>query len=247
MSPADWKELGWLLMLMPLGVVLGIGGFFVNCALRRRRLPDPFPAGDPDGDFPDAAKFGFHSFLPPSRWLAVKSANASAVLAALRLQHVAPCSWEDGLREAGADKLFVSPPICGWVLVVGSGLPEPAEDVDFCYRFLKDLSLKLGNVQFFSVNRVLNHHAWALLDGGRVFRAYAWAGQTLWNEGLVTAAEKDLEMVCFDYGSEVNAFLSREALSGDADKLNQLAARWSLDPAALPRATWEVHGIVGEF
>ena len=53
------------------------------------------------------------------------------------------------------------------------------------------LSRKLGHVQFFSANRVLNHHSWALLDQGEVFRAYAWAGETLGNQGPLTAAEKD--------------------------------------------------------
>jgi hypothetical protein len=148
---------------------------------------------------------------------------------------------------AGGGKLFVSPPVSGWVLVFGPGLPEPLEDVDFCYRFLRDLSRKLGKVQLYSVNKVLSHHAWVLLDGGQVCRAYAWAGQTLWNEGLVTAAEKDLEIVCFDYGCEAGVLALREARSGDSDKLNQLAARWSVDPVALARATWEIHGFVGEL
>lgn len=249
MSPADWKQLGWLLMLIPFGVVLGIGSFFVRCAARQRRLSGSPPALDESGNSPGSSRFGPPSslFERPSRWLAVKSSNAPAVQEALNLHHIAPCSWEDGLVVAGGGKLFVSPPIAGWVLVVGSGLPEPSEDIDSCYRFLKDLSRKLGIVQFFSVNRVLNHHAWALLDEGRVYRAYAWAGETLWNEGLLTAAERDLGMVCFDYAFEVNVYSSRDVISADTEKLSQLAARWSLDPAAIPQTDWNAHGIVGEF
>ena len=87
-----------------------------------------------------------------------------------------------------------------------------------CYRFLRELSRKLGNVQFYSVNRVLNHHAWALLEDGEVYRAYAWAGETLWNEGFVTAAEKELGLVCFEYGCEANVFACREAVAADAEK-----------------------------
>jgi hypothetical protein len=236
-------------MLIPFGVVLGIGCFFVTCALRQRRFSDSYQSWRESGYSSDSARLDSHSslFERPSRWLAVKSGSAAAVQAALHLQHVAPCSVEDGLVVAGRGKLFVSPPISGWVLVVGPGLPEPSDDVDSCYRFLKELSRKLGNVQFYSVNRVLNHHAWALLDGGRVYRAYSWADETLWNEGLLTAAERDLEMTCFDYGAEVNLYSSRDSLAGATEKLNQLAARWSVDPAAIPQATWKVHGIVGEF
>lgn len=249
MSPAYLKELGWLLMSIPFGVVLGIGVFFSYCAWRQRRITRSLSRGNEDANYPGGAKFasGLSVFERPSRWLAVKSNNSAAVQAALNLHHAVPCSWEEGLVETREDKLFVSPPISGWVLVVGPGLPEPAEDVDFCYRFLRELSRKLGNVQFYSVNRVLSHHAWALLEGGEVYRAYAWAGETLWNEGFVTAAERELEMVCFDYGVEANVFSSREALSGVSEKLNQLAARWSLDPAALPQSTWKAHGVVGEF
>ena len=84
-----------------------------------------------------------------------------------------PCSWEEGLIEARERKLFISPPVGGWILVVGSSLPDPTEDVDECYRFLTSLSRKLGHVQFFSTNRFDNHHAWALIDQGRVFRLIA--------------------------------------------------------------------------
>jgi hypothetical protein len=244
------KQLGWLLMLIPLGVVLGIAGFFVYCAWRRRRLPAGFFHGDAGeaARFAGNAKFwaGASLFERPARWLAVRCNNAAMVQAALNLRQAVPCSWEEGLVETSEGKLFVSRPISGWVLVVGPGLPEPADDVDVCYRFLRDLSRKLGNVQFYSVNRVLSHHAWALLENGEVYRAYAWAGETLWNEGFVTAAERELGMVCFEYGCEVNVFVSREALAGDTEKLNQLAGRWSLDPAAMAASSWRTQGMVGK-
>ena len=235
---------------MPFGVVLGMGGFFVYCARRQRRGRVLFSGSDSAGSsgFPGSAKFGAPASLfdRPARWLAVRCKNAGAVQAALNLHHAAPCSWEEGLVETSEGKLFVSRPISGWVLVLGPGLPEPAEDVDVCYRFLRELSRKLGNVQYYSVNRVLNHHAWALLEDGEVYRAYAWAGETLWNEGFVTAAERELGMVCFEYGGEVNVFASREALAADTEKVNQLAGRWSLDPAAIPPSSWRTQGIAGK-
>jgi len=211
-----------------------------------------FSGRDDASPDPRASGGGIFSLHPPlferpSRWLAVRSANPAAVQAALNLHHPVPCSWEQGLVEAREDKLFVSPTIGGWVFVVGPGLPEPSEDVDWCYLFLRELSAKLGNVQFYSVNRVLNHHAWALLEDGEVYRAYAWAGETLWNEGFITAAEKELEMVCYDYGAAAAGQDSRDAVLADCEKLNQLAERWSLDPEALPPSTWKSRGIVGEF
>ncbi len=169
------------------------------------------------------------------------------VQAALHLGRPTACSWEEGLAEAREDKLFISPSISGWVLVVGPGLPEPAEDVDLCYRFLSDLSRKLGHVQFFSTSRVVNYHCWAMLEKGRVFRAYAWAGETLWNQGPVTAAERELKLVCFGYAAEQNAFAIRDAVTVNSDSVNQLAARWSVDPGACSPAMLHGRGIVGEF
>ena len=232
-------------MLIPFGVVLGIGGFFVFSAWHQRRRPRML---DEEHEFSTPAKSGFRSslFERPARWLAVKCNNPQVVQAALNLQHAVPCSWEDGLVESRGGKIFVSRPVAGWVIVVGPGLPEPSDDVDLCYGFLRDLSRKLGNVQFYSVNRVLNHHAWALLEDGVVYRAYAWAGETLWNEGFVTAAERELGMVCFDYGCPVNVYTSRDALANDTEKVNPLAGRWSIDPAAIPHANWRTRGIVGE-
>jgi hypothetical protein len=247
-SPAEIKEVAWLLMLIPLGIVLGAGIFFICCAWRRasRLKSQPFPGQMPASSALSGASRS-SPFEQPSRWLAVKASRASVVQAALNLHRPTPCSWEEGLAEAREDKLFISPPISGWVLVVGPGLPEPAEDVDACYRFLAGLSRKLGHLQFFSVSRVVNYHCWALMERGHVFRAYAWAGETLWNQGPVTAAEKELQMLCLDYGGEQNPFALREALAATAEKVNQLAARWSVDPAAVSPAMWNGRGIVGEF
>jgi hypothetical protein len=248
-SPADIKEMAWLLMLIPFGIVLGIGVFFIYCAWRRASLLNSkAPANEfPASTSPGIETFRSSPFEQPSRWLAVKANNPAVVQAALHLNRPTSCSWEEGLAEARDDKLFISPPISGWVLVVGSGLPEPAEDVDFCYRFLTELSRKLGHVQFFSVSRVVNYHCWALVERGHIYRGYAWAGETLWNQGPLTAAERDLGMVCFGYGSEQNPFAIREVLTANTDSVNQLAARWSVDPCAYSPAMLNGRGIVGEF
>lgn len=246
MSPNQaelFKEITWLLMLIPFGIVSGIGFFFIYCAWRRACQERESGAEGTFHSFPIAGSMGFHSsiFEQPSRWLVVKTSDPATVQAALHLHHPTPCSWEDGLLEAREDKLFISPSISGWVLVVGSGLPGPFEDVDDCFRFLSDLSRKLGQVQFFSASRVVNQHAWVLMESGRVFRAYAWAGETLWNQGPLTAAEKDLGLRCFEYGSEQNFYAVKDVVAANSEKVGQLAARWSLDPVALCSG----HGIVG--
>jgi hypothetical protein len=237
-------------MLIPMGIILGAGIMFLVSALRRAYLRqqceevandyEPEPAPPPEG-------MGLSLFEQPCRWLAIKGEHLSAVQAALNLNHVTSCSWEEGLVEAQEDKLFISPPISGWILVMGSGLPDPGEDVDRCFHFLTNLSRKLGEVQFFNANRVLNYHAWVLMEKGHVYRAYAWADGTVWNQGPMTPAERELDVQCFDYGVEL-VFTQREALAANVEKVNQVAARWSIDPSAIPDASYKAsNGLVGEL
>jgi hypothetical protein len=139
----------------------------------------------------------------------------------------------------GEQRLFVAPPVNGWTLVIGSDLPDPADDIDICFRFLVDLSHKLGQVQFFHANPIWNHHAWARIESGQVVRAYAWAGKTLWNQGIKTRAELALGLKCFHYVESPAQFSSRqlEILSANTEKVASLASRWSLDPVAVDEKT----------
>ncbi|MGH9595075.1 MAG: hypothetical protein ACRD5L_18430 [Bryobacteraceae bacterium] len=156
MSFAVSKDFTWLLLLIPLGIVFAVGVMFAFHAWNQRRWwnRDSYDRLAATSLLTERASL----LERPSRWLAVKSNNPAAVQAALNLNHPVPCSWEDGVAEGGEGTLFVSPPLGGWVLVVGAGLPEPLDDVDFCYQFLRSLSRKLGNVQYYSVNRALSHH-----------------------------------------------------------------------------------------
>ncbi len=236
-------------MLIPFGIVLSTGIFFVFCAARRGHFGKSIEGTETPGFLPMGAPgvCGLSLLEQPCRWLAVKARNPALVQAALNLHHPMPCSWEEGLVGAREDKLFISPPVSGWVLVVGTILPEPAEDVDLCFRFLTSLSRKLGHIQFFSVNRVLSHHSWALIEKGRVFRGYAWTGAPVWNQGPLTGAEKDLEMACFPYASDTTLFTARDALAGNCEKISQLAGRWSVDPSAMSPSSWKACGIVGDL
>lgn len=239
-------------MLIPFGLVLGTGVLFIFSAVRwarqRRETNEHFAHLNFSPSFFVRSNFRESLFGQPCRWLAIKANHLSTVQNALHLSAPMPCSWEEGLIEAREHKLFISPPISGWVLVVGSCLPDPTEDVDKCYRFLTDLSRKLGHVQFFSANRVLNHHAWALIDKGRVFRAYAWAGETLWNQGQATAAEKDLKLVCYDYVDGRVSFDQKDSLVLNTERVPLLASRWSLDPSSIDERQFNNgYGITGEL
>ncbi len=251
MAAFDHEVLTTLLLSM-LGFVLVIAALLVFLILksRARRTADQLenrqaPAirtASPPSDFcPSLLK-------RCNCWLAVNGQPLAVVQKALALHNPQPCSWADGVSVRGSQKLFISPPVSGWILVIGPALPEPGDDVDACYRFLMDLSRKLGHVQYFSANTLLNHHAWVQLDFGHVVRGYAWAGQTLWNQGLPTRAEAELRIRCLDYAEagEPASFGASDIAAHNTDQVHLLAARWSLDPEAIDeRRVGHEWGIVG--
>jgi hypothetical protein len=243
------KEVVSLLMLIPLGIVLGTGIFFIYMAVRWvRRKNESRPPRKPAYVEPaQHSPFRPALYVQPSRWLAIRGTNPRVIQEALGLHHTTPCSWEEGLVEAQEHKLFVSPPVAGWILVIGSNLPEPEDDVDKLYHFLMRVSRKLGHVQYFHFNRACHHHAWAMVEQGRVFRAYAWAGEALWNQGQITGAERQLSIQCIEYGTNLD-FAHREMLQANTEKVPMLASRWSVDPNSIDESQLKMHqGIAGEL
>lgn len=119
----------------------------------------------------------------PHRWMAIRSSNTAFLREILHIGPEEGSPWSEALVRFRERVIFISPPWRGWSLVVGAAIPDPAADIDQLYRFLSGLSREVGEVQFFSADRVLNHHAWAWLREGNVVRAYAWAGETLWSQG----------------------------------------------------------------
>ena len=240
-----------VLLFLVLGIVLGmilmcllqVAHYLRKDRLATRRLPR-------HAEFLRERRGHPGLFGAPTRWLAVKSSNPQQVQAALGLSNPMPCSWEEGLTAAHEQRLFISPPVNGWILVMGSNLPEPGDDVDKSFRFLLELSRKLGHVQFFSVNRAVNHHAWAQLEGGVVLRAYAWCGRTLWNQGQPTRAEAELALKCYAYGEGEDRieFGRVDPAAVNTERVPLLASRWSLDPAAIDTRVLKEHqGIAGRL
>ncbi len=219
-----------MLLLLLFGVTLSIGLGIIVVVIHRARQP---LATTRDRQAPSATTCPYERnciYQRPGCWLAIKSRSLPTVQSALGLNNPKPCSWLEGMT--GDEKLFIAPPLKGWILVAGSGLPDPSEDVDACFRFVLALSRKLGQVQLFCASRVLQNHAWVKAERGRIVRAYAWAGKTVWQQGARTPAENELELKCFDYAetAERVSFNQPEVATVNVEKVPLLAARWSLDP-----------------
>jgi len=221
--------------LLALAVACVIFGVILFLQRRAKKIKAAPPV-------PPSVLFRSVTIARPRTWAAIRAATPATVQRALSLNRSSPCSWSEGMT--GEHDFFISPRINGWVIVTGAGLPNPSDDVDACFLFLIALSRKLGHVQFFHAENFSGHHAWARLDDGYVTRAYAWAGETVWQQGEKTALEIELKFKCFGYGEDV---CSEKILQANCDKVPILAARWSMDPARInSRAPKVANGIAGE-
>jgi hypothetical protein len=210
----------WMLLtahFLALGVAVMVFGWILFLR-RQQRAAERLPAIA--GELPRAPAVAAPA--RPSTWLAIRSLEPEAVRATL----------------PDKEQFFVSPRVNGWVIVTGPGLPDPGHDVDACHLFLTALSRELGHVQFFHTEKFSAHHAWARLDEGCVTRAYAWAGETIWNQGAETLAETRLHLQCPGYGEEAEAGLwaAKTNAAVNVEKIPLLAARWSVDPEIVHRA-----------
>jgi hypothetical protein len=219
-----------------------VGLLFIGaaCVLYRMegRHNGPSPLPRPAGELPQRW---------PRLWLLVRAWRLEAVRRALGLRNLQPCSCRQGLTST--DRLFMAQAVRGWVLVTGTALPEPSEDVDACFRLVRDLSQKLGQVQLFWAHPARGHHGWAKAKRGRVVRAYAWAGQTLWNQGPVTPEETVLGLQCFDYAADPESLSPSqvELVQANCSKVPQLAACWGLAWSELEQlVTGNACGVTGD-
>ena len=242
------------LLLLLVGVVLSmvLGAVYLVRRMARPRqelgeIPD-FMYNQPA--FSEPREYHGLPYNQPKAWLAIRNRNVDAVLESLGLENVTPCSWEDGLAETDGRKLFVSPPLGGWVLVFGSSLPEPGDDVDSLFRFVTGLSARLGHVQYFYSDSVLYQHAWAKSEYGRILRGFAWTDHTIWNQGGFTMAEGQLGMICPEYGEQVeddSLFGQPEFVAANAERVPALAARWSVDLSSVDARVFDrERGVAGE-
>jgi hypothetical protein len=177
-------------------------------------------------------------------WLAIRSRDTDAVVAALGLTETEGANWSSGLGtvydgKVGADRIFVSPPVNGWTLVAGHALPQPASRrlVDKTTPLLMALADRFVEVQYFASYPQVDFFAWARVIEGRMIRAFAIndAGM-VWNRGRPTKEERGLGLKLLD----VRGVKGRKGDAGEAiviypteQHMMQLAAKWSLDPSRL--------------
>lgn len=177
-------------------------------------------------------------------WLAVRTRDTEAVVAALGLGEPQRCNWDSGIgtvyhREFGESRVYVAPPVNGWTFVVGLPLPHPAgrNFVDKCTPLLTALGGRFVEVQYYFCYPPIDMFAWARLVDGRLLRGFAAGDEgVIWNKGKTTREERALGLKLF----ELRGVRGRRGDAGGEmilhpteDHVMRLALRWSLDPTRL--------------
>ena len=156
-------------------------------------------------------------------WYAVRSDEPAEVAQALGLLSIRPASWAAGMKAAyEKNAVFCTPPIHGWVLTAGTPFfPHcAAPEEERCLEVLRSLSARFGAAQYFASHRVIETHAWARAEKGKLRRAYCYtgeSGETVWLTGSRSAGEARVD-------PEVGA---------SEEHVTRTAACWSVDPTTI--------------
>jgi hypothetical protein len=189
-----------------------------------------------DKTVPDSAVgFGYKCM-----WFAVKTDNKNMLAEILKLKNISDCNWQVGIDMAYKGSVFITPPIDGWTLACGWGLPhgDSKEGIDEVKNILKTLSKEFGEAQFFCTHRVTEYHCWIKATNGQVDRVYSYLGESGKNvaiEGQPTEFERTLNLAnTFSDESKDDKYFEREDIVwADEELLMKVAEHWSIDPSKL--------------
>lgn len=169
-------------------------------------------------------------------WFAIPSDNPTAVAAAIELQSARPVNWRYGVRHAyeyDEHQIFVSPPVSGWILVVGT--PVVWEADDHAITRMVELSHPFGETQLFGSVRTSDSYLWARARNGKLLRLFYEGDGNRRVEGEPTEAEKAFQF--FDPSSpesEQPGYWERNDLRYvDETCVLEIAGKWSVDPSRL--------------
>lgn len=191
-------------------------------------------------------------------WLAIRTSETQAVVAALDLVAPATANWNSGIGTVYDDKfgekrVFVSPPVDGWTFVVGLALPHPmsAGFVDKWTPMMTALATEFGTAQYYFTYPLIDFYAWATFANRKLVRAFAIGDDgVVLSRGKPTREEKALGLKLF----ELRGVKERKGDAGGQiilypteDHVMRLAAKWSFDPTSLgPASGPESVGLIAE-
>jgi hypothetical protein len=199
------------------------------------------------------------SFGCSMSWLAVRATDQTRVAEVLGLTPVEPSNWSNGIGtvyddDLGTSRVYLTPPVDGWIFVVGLSLPQPLGPAfaDKCTPMLLDLAAAFPEAQYYLTCPALEFYAWARVVGGKLIRAYAIGDMGLiWNKGRPTRQEREFGITLTQVGGggkrKSGAAVSMLIYPTETHVVH-LAGSWSIDPTMLssyrPRSGTAAEGTV---
>lgn len=170
------------------------------------------------------------------KWLAIRGDSPQLVAHALGAEAVQACNWKSAAKAIygeGGRRVFISPPIHGWVLIAGNALPtlDVAERADQATSLMKTLGRTFEDVQYFATHRVVGYHAWARVLRGEIVRCFAYLGERgeiLYESGVPDVVEQALRKTNREEWKDESA-----EFSPSEDDVMAMAGAWSIDPTQL--------------
>lgn len=234
-------------------LVIGVLSFLLNLKSERgasggfqKKISDSLTPVDTTRDSP--VGFGYKCM-----WVAVKSTDQSEIADFIGLQKAQMANWQSGIENAYNGKVFITPPVDGWILLVGYGLPQERTDDELIQikNFVNKLSKQFGEAQHFASHRVVDYHCWIKSINGELVRVYSFIGESFKNIevfGELSEVEKK-----YKFGNTLSkeamdeSYYEREDLVyPDEEIVMEIAESWSVNPTNLDGRTDIVGlGLVG--
>lgn len=199
-------------------------------------------------DSPDTPE----SFGYKVAWLAIKTNSINNVVTAfesLNFSNKQVANWHTGMQAAyyhdeklKYNHLFISPPLDGWVFVVGWAFDdfwcsrshlECEKSTQKFMNFVQTLKQHhILNFYYFFSYRVSDCYCWSIIEAGHVKRIYAEFGDEPYEQGEVTPEE--LQLGYRPYPDLVEDEASEEAFWYPTEAtVMKLATAWSINTETL--------------
>lgn len=213
------------------------------------RLFEPRLVFDATPDPP--AAFGYRM-----AWVAIRTIGAARVAEVLGLEAVEESNWSTGIgtiydERLSQGRVYLTPPINGWIFVVGLSLPQPLGNgfIDKCSPMLQDLAGAFPEAQYYLCYAPMDFYAWARVADGKLLRAFAIGDEgVIWNKGKPTREEREIGLKFAEVrgvkGRKTDVGAPMPIVPTEAHVLH-LASSWSLDPTTLQGGKPDPHAGLG--
>jgi hypothetical protein len=198
------------------------------------------------------------SFGYKMAWFAIPTEDSASLISAFGFRNAIPANWKVGVQTAYSDlgHAFVTPPVDGWTLVLGLGLPsfDTEKRTREFLALIDTFAASFPDFYYFGTHRVVDFHGWVRVSDGKIQRAYAYLGErgeTLYESGNKTEEEIALGFDFFDERSQEAAskdYFEREDLRyPNEEDVMRISAAWTINTQTLDQRTEKGIGFLAEI